>query len=104
MTSAPVFCIWMLAFASCKLRSKFDISNGTRRLGYLYAILTQPVQMKRNCLANLLFNFRDSIASCDTAWEVWHVGRKVFSSLLNEYCVLHGYSEPRRPAYLRILI
>ena len=57
MTSAPGFCIWMIDFASRKLRSKFDISNGTRRLGYLYAILTQPVQMKRNCLANLLFNF-----------------------------------------------
>jgi len=36
---APVFCIWMLAFASFRLRSKFDIPNGTRWLGYLDAIL-----------------------------------------------------------------
>jgi hypothetical protein len=26
---APVFCIWMLAFASFRLCSKFDIPNGT---------------------------------------------------------------------------
>jgi hypothetical protein len=38
--SAPVFCIWMLAFASYRLRSKFDIPYSTRGLGYLDAILS----------------------------------------------------------------
>jgi hypothetical protein len=36
----PVFRIWMLAFTSIQLCSKFDIPNGTRRLGYFHAILT----------------------------------------------------------------
>jgi hypothetical protein len=38
-TFAPVFCIWMLAFSTYSLRSKFDISDGTSWLGYLETIL-----------------------------------------------------------------
>ena len=94
----------MLAGASFGLGSKFDILNGPGWLGYIDSIRFKPFEMKRNNFANQLLNFRDRSASCNTAWETWHIDREVFTCLLNDHRILYRCSEPLKPACFRILI